>query len=398
MQYDHILIRYGELGLKGKNIKMFLVKLQQNIQQSLKEFPNVKVKRTQGRLIILLNGHDPDEIIKICKDIFGIQSLSLAIKLENDETQIKDVSVELLSREEGNKTFKVNTRRAYKEFPVDSMKMNHTLGGHIIRNLPNFTVDVHDPDIELRVEIRAEGTYIMSKVIYGPGGLPVGTAGKSLLLLSGGIDSPVAGYLMMKRGIELEMIHFHSPPFTSERAKQKVLDLTKKLTKYNYQIKVHLVPFTEVQQQIAKHYPDRYGMTIMRRIMMKVSEAICNKEGILSMTTGESLGQVASQTMASMNAINEVTTLPILRPLVAMDKEEIITISRKIETYDISIQPYEDCCTVFVPKYPITTPRRDRVVAYEQSYDLTEEINEAIENTRVVKISSDDDKKLDDLL
>ncbi|HLR60522.1 MAG TPA: tRNA uracil 4-sulfurtransferase ThiI [Pseudogracilibacillus sp.] len=398
MQYDHILIRYGELGLKGKNIKTFLVKLQQNIQQSLKEYPNIKVKRTQGRLIILLNGHQPDKIIEICKDIFGIQSLSLAMKLENEEAQIKDAAIELLSREKGNKTFKVNTKRAYKDFPIDSMKMNRDLGAYIIQSLPNFIVDVHNPEIELRIEIRAEGTYIMSEVVYGPGGLPVGTAGKSLLLLSGGIDSPVAGYLMMKRGIELEMIHFHSPPFTSERAKQKVLDLTKKLTKYNHQIKVHLVPFTEVQQKIAQYYPDRYSMTIMRRVMMKVSEAICHKENILSVTTGESLGQVASQTMASMNAINEVTTLPVLRPLVAMDKEEIIRISRKIDTYDISIQPYEDCCTVFVPKYPITTPRRDKVIAIEKSHDLTTEIDEAIENTKVIRISSDDDKELDDLL
>lgn len=398
MQYDHILIRYGELGLKGKNINTFLVRLQQNIQQALIKYQNIKVKRTQGRLIILLNGHDPDDIIEICQEIFGIQSLSLAIKIENDETQIKETSVKLLSEEKDSETFKVNTKRAFKEFPVGSMQMNHSLGAHILRELPHFSVDVHEPDIELRVEIRAEGTYIMSEIIYGPGGLPVGTAGKSMLLLSGGIDSPVAGYLMMKRGIELEMVHFHSPPFTSERAKQKVLDLTKKLTKYNPQIKVHLVPFTEIQQQIAKHYPSNYSMTIMRRIMMQISESLCSKEKILSMTTGESLGQVASQTMASMNAINEVTTLPILRPLVAMDKEEIIDVSKKIDTYEISIQPYEDCCTVFVPKHPITNPRRDKVVAIEQSYDLTKEINEAIEETKVIKISNSDDEELDDLL
>ena len=398
MQYDHILIRYGELGLKGKNINTFLVRLQQNIQQALIKYQNIKVKRTQGRLIILLNGHDPDDIIEICQEIFGIQSLSLAIKIENDETQIKETSVKLLSEEKESETFKVNTKRAFKEFPVGSMQMNHSLGAHILRELPHFSVDVHEPDIELRVEIRAEGTYIMSEIIYGPGGLPVGTAGKSMLLLSGGIDSPVAGYLMMKRGIELEMVHFHSPPFTSERAKQKVLDLTKKLTKYNPQIKVHLVPFTEIQQQIAKHYPSNYSMTIMRRIMMQISESLCSKEKILSMTTGESLGQVASQTMASMNAINEVTTLPILRPLVAMDKEEIIDVSKKIDTYEISIQPYEDCCTVFVPKHPITNPRRDKVVAIEQSYDLTKEINEAIEETKVIKISNSDDEELDDLL
>lgn len=398
MQYDHILIRYGELGLKGKNIRSFLIRLQQNIQQSLKAFENIKVKRTQGRLFVLLNGHDPEPIVEICKDIFGIYSLSMAIKIENDENQIRETALSLLSKETENKTFKVITKRAYKEFPITSGEINRTLGGHILTNLPHLKVDVHNPDIELRVDIRAEGTYIMSESVSGPGGLPVGTAGKSLLMLSGGFDSPVAGYLMMKRGITLEVIHFHSPPFTSERAKQKVLDLTQKLTKYNYQIKVHLVPFTEAQQLIFKHYPDRYGMTIMRRVMMKISEAICHKEKILSITTGESLGQVASQTMESMNAINEVTTLPVLRPLIATDKEEIINLSKTIDTYDISIQPYEDCCTVFVPRNPITKPRRDKVLEIEESYDMTEVINEAIENTEVIKVSIDDDQKIDDLL
>ncbi len=398
MQYDRILIRYGELGLKGKNMKMFLIQLQQNIQTSLQGFQGVKVKRTQGRLFIILNGHDPNPIADICKTIFGIHSLSLAVKVENDETKIKETSLKLLKEVEGNQTFKVLTKRAYKEFPINSLDFNRKLGGEIIKTIPNLKVDIHNPDIELRIDIRAEGTYVMSEVIYGLGGLPVGTAGKSLLLLSGGLDSPVAGYLMMKRGIELEMIHFHSPPFTSERAKQKVLDLTKKLTVYNHRIKVHLVPFTEVQQLIHTHYPDRYGMTIMRRVMMKISEAICKKENILSMMTGESLGQVASQTMASMNAINEVTTLPVLRPLVAMDKEEIIDISKKIDTYDISIQPYEDCCTVFVPKYPITNPKRDRVVAIERGFDLTESINQAIDDTKVIKIKFNDDQEINELL
>lgn len=398
MQYDHILIRYGELGLKGKNIRSFLIKLQQNIQQSLKEFEGVKVKRTQGRLFVLLNGHDPEPIVEICKEIFGIYSLSMAIKVENDEEIIRETALSLLSKETENKTFKVVAKRAYKNFPVKSADINRTLGGYILTELPNYKVDVHNPDIELRIDIRAEGTYIMSETVYGPGGLPVGTAGKSLLMLSGGFDSPVAGYLMMKRGIQLEMIHFHSPPFTSERAKQKVLDLTKKLTKYNYHIKVHLVPFTEAQQLIFKHYPDRYGMTIMRRVMMQISEAICEKENILSITTGESLGQVASQTMESMNAINEVTTLPVLRPLIAMDKEEIIDISKQIDTYDISIQPYEDCCTVFVPSHPITKPRRKKVLEIEKSFDLTDVINDAIENTEVVKVSIEDDKKMDELL
>ena len=398
MEYDHILIRYGELGLKGKNIKFFLNKLQLNIQNSLKEYPNIKVKRTQGRMFVLLNGHDPLPIIDICKEIFGIHSLSLAMKVESNIEVIKEATQLSLKDIIDVKTFKVQTRRADKSFPMQSLELNRKLGGFLLENNKELQVDVHNPDVEIRVEIRVEGTYITSNVIYGPGGLPVGTAGKSLLLLSGGIDSPVAGYLMMKRGIELEMIHFHSPPFTSERAKQKVLDLTRKLTKYNHQIKVHLVPFTDLQQQIFKSYPERYGMTIMRRVMMRVSEAICEKESILSLTTGESLGQVASQTMASMNAINEVTNLPILRPLVAMDKEEIVRISQKIDTYDISIRPFEDCCTVFVPKSPITNPRRKKVIELESAVDLTEAIEKAVTETVVVKVSVDDDKKIEELL
>lgn len=398
MQYDHILIRYGELGLKGKNIRTFLIKLQQNIQQSLINYPDIKVKRTQGRLFVILNGQDPKPIIDICKNIFGIHSLSLAVKVENDETEIRETVLKIMSKETENKTFKVKAKRANKNFPVRSFELNRRIGGDILKNLPHLKVDVHHPDIEVVIDIRAEGTYILTEIIYGPGGLPVGTAGKSLLMLSGGIDSPVAGYVMMKRGVQLEMVHFHSPPFTSERAKQKVLDLTKKLTKYNYHIKVHLVPFTEVQQLIFKHYPERYGMTIMRRVMMKISEAICQQENILSITTGESLGQVASQTMESMNVINEVTNLPVLRPLIAMDKEEIVDISKQIDTYEISIQPYEDCCTVFVPKSPVIKPQRKRVLSFEKAYDLTDAINTAVEETKIIKISNKDDKKLDDLL
>lgn len=398
MQYDHILIRYGELGLKGKNIRTFLIKLQQNIQQSLINYPDIKVKRTQGRLFVILNGQDPKPIIDICKNIFGIHSLSLAVKVENDETEIRETVLKIMSKETENKTFKVKAKRANKNFPVRSFELNRRIGGDILKNLPHLKVDVHHPDIEVVIDIRAEGTYILTEIIYGPGGLPVGTAGKSLLMLSGGIDSPVAGYVMMKRGVQLEMVHFHSPPFTSERAKQKVLDLTKKLTKYNYHIKVHLVPFTEVQQLIFKHYPERYGMTIMRRVMMKISEAICQQENILSITTGESLGQVASQTMESMNVINEVTNLPVLRPLIAMDKEEIVDISKQIDTYEISIQPYEDCCTVFVPKSPVIKPQRKRFLSFEKAYDLTDAINTAVEETKIIKISNKDDKKLDDLL
>lgn len=387
MQYDHILIRYGELGLKGRNMRQFLIRLQQNIQQKLTDFANVKVRRTQGRLFIQLNGHDPQPILEKCQKVFGIHSLSLAIKTEKDMASIKRAALFALENSEDTKTFKVIVRRVDKSFPIGSQKMNQLLGSHLLRKTENFQVDVHQPDVEVKVEIRADGTYITSKIIPGLKGLPVGTGGKSLLLLSGGIDSPVAGFLAMKRGVQLEAIHFHSPPFTSERAKQKVLDMTKVLTRYGNSIKVHLVPFTEIQQKIFKDIPDGYTMTVMRRVMLRISEMICKQEGILSLTTGESLGQVASQTMESMHTINEVTNYPVLRPLITMDKEEIVNISKKIDTYTISIRPYEDCCTIFMPRSPKTRPKRDKVKQLESETDYTYLINKAIQDTEVVRIT-----------
>src|SRR5699024_9430736 len=314
MQYDHILIRYGELGLKGKNMKHFIIQLQRNIQEALGDYTDIRVTRSQGRLFIELNGQDPDPIIQKCKNIFGIYSFSLAIKVPNDEREIKEGALAALQQNNHAKTFKVAVRRANKAFPIRSQEMNQILGAHLLKNTSNFTVDVHQPDVEIKVEIRERATYITSTVVPGAGGLPVGTGGKVLLLLSGGIDSPVAGYLAMKRGVQLEMIHFHSPPFTSERAKQKVIDATKVLTEFGGNIKVHLVPFTKLQQEIFKTIPERYAMTVMRRVMLQISEKLCEKENILAMATGESLGQVASQTLASMNVINEVTNLPVIRP------------------------------------------------------------------------------------
>ena len=388
MEYEHILIRYGEMALKGKNMRSFILTLQENLLAKLKEFPQVKIKRTQGRMFILLNGHDPEPIMDICKKVFGIHSLSLAIKVDNDVEQIKEAALYALKKSKDVKTFKVSVKRVNKQFPHGSSEMNQLLGTHLLVNTDDITVDVHHPDVEVKVEIRAEATYITSENVPGAGGLPVGTSGKSLLLLSGGIDSPVAGYLAMKRGVQLEAIHFHSPPYTSERAKQKVLDLTKQLTKYGKSIRVHIVPFTKLQQEIFREMPENYGMTIMRRMMFRIAEAVCQQEGILSLTTGENLGQVASQTMESMHTINEVTNYPIIRPLVAMDKEEVIAISKKIGTYDISILPYEDCCTIFVPKSPKTKPRRDKVNAYEARHDFSESIKEAIEGIETIKITS----------
>lgn len=400
MEYDRILIRYGELGLKGKNMKHFIIQLQKNIQTALWAFPNVRVKRTQGRVFVELHGESADPIMEELQKVYGIHSLSLAIKVENDLNDIKQGALFALQQNPDKQTFKVSVRRANKGFPIGSQEMNQVLGAHLLKNVANITVDVHQPDIEIRVEIRERATYITSKNVAGAGGLPVGTAGKSLLLLSGGIDSPVAGHLMMKRGIQLEMIHFHSPPFTSERAKQKVFDLTKVLTEYGGPIKVHLVPFTELQQEIFKSIPERYAMTIMRRVMLTISERVCEQEKILSLTTGESLGQVASQTLASMNVINEVTNLPVLRPLIALDKSDIITHSKKIGTYDISIRPYEDCCTIFVPKAPATNPKRDIVHTIESKVDFTELINVAIDKLETITMehTRENDASFDDLL
>lgn len=391
MEFDHILIRYGEIALKGKNRKMFIARLQQNIQHKLKEFSDVQVKRTQGRIFVLLNGHDPQPIIDKCRTVFGIHSMSLASKVDNDVEQIKHAALRALQNRTDVHTFKVVVKRVDKSFPVRSQDMNQVLGAHLLKNTEGFRVDVHNPDLFVHVEIRKEATYVTSDVIAGLKGLPVGTSGKTLLMLSGGIDSPVAGYLMMKRGVEVEAVHFHSPPFTSERAKQKVLDLAKRLTEYGMKMKVHIVPFTTLQQTIFREMPDSYSMTIMRRMMVRISEAICKKEGILSITNGESLGQVASQTMESMHAINEVTNYPILRPLLTMDKEEIIQLSREINTYPISIRPYEDCCTIFVPKSPKTMPKREKVNELEARYDFTEFIHEAVEQTEVIKITDQKD-------
>ncbi|GAB3791974.1 tRNA uracil 4-sulfurtransferase ThiI [Virgibacillus kimchii] len=401
MQYDHILIRYGEMALKGKNIKTFILQLQQNIQQKLKEFSNVKVKRTQGRMFVLLNGHEPDPIIEKCRHIFGIQSLSLAIKVENDPEKIKEAALFALKESSNVQKFKVTVKRINKDFPIRSQEMNQVLGRHLLINTDDFSVDVHHPDMEIKVEIRQEATYITSGVIQGFGGLPVGTSGKSLLLLSGGIDSPVAGFLAMKRGVQLEAIHFHSPPFTSERAKQKVLDLSKQLTAFGGSINVHIVPFTKLQQEIYREMPDGYAMTVMRRMMLRISEKVCEEKGILSLTTGENLGQVASQTMESMNVINAVTNYPILRPLIAMDKSEIIDVSREIGTYETSILPYEDCCTIFVPKSPKTKPRRDKTEYLESTKDFSELIDEAvngIETVKITPVNKKEDTDFEDLL
>ena len=269
---------------------------------------------------------------------------------------------------------------------MDTDEVNHTFGSHILQNVPNLKVDVKQPDINLQIEIRTEATYLSCETIQGAGGLPAGSSGKAMLMLSGGIDSPVAGYLSMKRGLEVEGVHFFSPPFTSERAKQKVLDLGEKLAKMNGHFRLHIVPFTEIQQLIQKQIPENYTMTTTRRLMLRITDALREKQEALAIVTGESLGQVASQTIESMYAINEVTNTPILRPLIMMDKPDIAKIAQEIDTYEISIRPFEDCCTIFVPASPKTKPRREKVMRYESFIDFEPYIQQAVENTETILI------------
>ncbi|HEY4551805.1 MAG TPA: tRNA uracil 4-sulfurtransferase ThiI, partial [Bacillaceae bacterium] len=285
-------------------------------------------------------------------------------------------------------TFKVSARRADKTFEYDTNGLNHAVGAHILIHTENIKVDVKRPDINLIVEIRQDAAYISGEVIHGAGGFPAGSSGKAMLMLSGGIDSPVAGYLTMKRGVELEAVHFHSPPFTSERAKQKVLDLAMKLSQYCGSVKVHIVPFTKVQETVHKHIPEGYTMTSTRRMMLRITDALREKREALAIVTGESLGQVASQTMDSMYAINDVTSTPIIRPLVSMDKLDIIEIAEQIDTLAISNRPYEDCCTIFTPPAPKTRPKKDKVRHFESKVDWEPLLSEAVQGTETIIVSS----------
>ncbi|MDX8367513.1 tRNA uracil 4-sulfurtransferase ThiI [Cytobacillus sp. IB215665] len=390
MQYEHILIRYGELSTKKRNRNYFVNRLKKNIKGKLREFENIEIEKQRDRMYIKLNNEPYEKIVEKLSSIFGIHSFSLAIKTLSDIEKIKEGALEAIKElnPEG-KTFKVTAKRANKQFPLNSNELNYEIGSHILRNIQNLTVNVHEPDINLRVEVRHNATYITFKDISGAGGFPVGTSGKAMLMLSGGIDSPVAGYLAMKRGLEVEAVHFYSPPFTSERSKQKVIDLAKKLTEYTDSIKLHIVPFTNIQQVIQQKIPDNYTMTSTRRLMLQITDQLRQKNDALAIINGESLGQVASQTLESMYTINEVTSTPIIRPLITMDKLEIIDISKQIDTHDISILPYEDCCTIFTPTSPKTKPKRDKINHFESFVDFDSLISEAVSGTETIVIRND---------
>jgi len=403
MNYNRILVRYGEISTKGRNRKMFTAKLRENILQALKDFPTISVSASRDRLHIQLGEENGEEIIPRLEKIFGIQSFSPVVKVAQDIEEISQAGLALVQKSfTPGKTFKVSARRADKKFSLDTNELNYEVGSYILRNMDGLKVDVKNPDINLNVEVRKEGVYLSSEIYQGSTGMPVGASGKAMLMLSGGIDSPVAGYLTMKRGVEIEAVHFHSPPFTSERAKQKVIDLSKKLSAFSGKVKLHIIPFTKIQQTIHDQVPENYTMTSTRRMMLRIADEIREKNEGLALVTGESLGQVASQTLESMQAINDVTNTPVLRPLIAMDKLEIIDIAQKIDTHDISILPYEDCCTIFTPPAPKTRPKKDKVTYYESFVDFDTLIKEAVEGTETFTIDgstgSNVEKTFDELL
>ena len=381
ISYDHIMVRFGELSTKGKNKKEFISILYFNIKHALKEFPNVTVSSRYDHIYVHLNGENEESIIKRLQDVSGIQALSLVHKCENDIEVIKAASLELIKLEEG-KTFKVKVKRGNKRFPMDSDQITRVVAPVILRNT-ELKVDVHNPDILLQIEVRDEGTYIFTKTISGAGGYPLGVAGKSMHMLSGGIDSPVAAYLLMKRGVTIECIHFASPPYTQEAVIYKLEDLLRKLNRYQPRIRLNIVPFTKIQEAIYDHTPESYCITLMRRMMFRLASRLAKRRNCPVISSGESVGQVASQTLQSMNVINQVTSIPVIRPCATMDKLEIIKISEKIDTYEISIRPYEDCCTIFTPKAPKTSPHLDDVILYESKFDYESLINEALGNIEV---------------
>ncbi|ADL69277.1 thiamine biosynthesis/tRNA modification protein ThiI [Thermoanaerobacterium thermosaccharolyticum DSM 571] len=372
---DIILIKYGELALKGDNRAFFENKLVKNIKEALKGYDGIKVEKTHGRIYVECDGN-VNEVIDKLKKVFGIVGITVAKKVDLDLDAIYNAAIELM-RSYSGKSFKVETRRPNKSFPYESMEISRMVGGKILQNVEDVHVDVHNPDIVLNIEIR-EKAYLYSGITDGIGGMPLGTNGRAVVLLSGGIDSPVAAWMMMKRGVEIEAVYFHSPPYTQERAKDKVIDLCKKLSEYGQDIYLHVVNFTDFQLAIYDKCPPKMTTIIMRRMMMRVAENIANKYGAKALITGESLGQVASQTIESLYCTNEVTHMPVFRPLIGMDKSEIVEISKKIGTYDISIRPYEDCCTIFVPKHPIIKPDLEEVIDGEKNIDYEKFIDSLV--------------------
>lgn len=404
MEYSEIMVRYGELSTKGKNRMRFINKLKQNIKHVLSIYSDVTITANRDRAHIFLNGTDYVPVAESLKNIFGIQAFSPSYKVEKNLESIKQAVQEVMQDVyHDGLTFKITSKRSDHTFEMDSRKLNQYLGSAVFDVLPNIQAKMKGPDINLQVEVREEAAYLSYENIKGAGGLPVGTAGRGMLMLSGGIDSPVAGYLALKRGVDIEAVHFASPPYTSPGALKKAQDLTRKLTKFGGNITFIEVPFTEIQEEIKEKAPEAYLMTLTRRFMMRITDRIREERSGLVIINGESLGQVASQTLESMQAINAVTCTPIIRPVVTMDKLEIIDIAQKIDTFDISIQPFEDCCTIFAPDRPKTNPKIKNVEQYEKRMAVEELVERAVAGIKVTTItpqadSDDVDDMIDDLL
>ena len=385
IQYDHIIVRYGELSTKGKNRKEFTKQLTSNIKKRLKDHEALTYNMLHDGLFIKLNGEDYEVIKKELKDVFGYSYFAGAIRVSRDIEDVKKVTFEL-AKKHNARTFKVATKRHDKNYPLISDEINRAVAGNILHN-SDLLVDVHDPDLMLYISVDKDFIYVMDEKVRGGGGYPTGINGMAMVMMSGGIDSPVAAYMTMKRGLRIECIHFASEPYTSKQALQKVLTLAEKLSVCQEDINVHIIPFTDLQLAIYKNVDEPYCITIMRRMMYRIADRLCKQRHIRVITNGESIGQVASQTPESISVIGRVADTLILRPLCMMDKLEIIDIAKRIDTYETSILPYEDCCTIFDPKNPVTKPKEDKCLHYESLFDFEPLIEECINNDRIVKVS-----------
>ena len=384
-----ILIKLGEIVLKGLNRRNFEDSLMSNLKRRLAKIGEFHVQIAQSTISVtpVHDDTDMDEVEDCVSKVFGIAAFARACVTEKDLDKIKQAAGEYLADTfDTPKTFKVEAKRSDKKFPYKSPEICDEVGGYLLERFPDISVDVHEPDVTVTVEIRDLGAYIRAGLIRGAGGIPVGTGGKACVLISGGIDSPVASYMMAKRGLELTAVHFASPPYTSIRAEEKVVELLERVAKYSGRIKMFTVPFTEIQEQIREKCKEDYFTIIMRRFMMEIAEEVARRNGCHALITGESLGQVASQTLKAIECTDNACDMPVFRPLIGMDKEEIISISRKIDTFEVSIQPYEDCCTVFTPKHPKTRPVLAEVLREQNKLDCRELVERAVEGVKLTTI------------
>ncbi|MBC6369696.1 tRNA 4-thiouridine(8) synthase ThiI [Lactobacillus kullabergensis] len=391
MKYTEIMVRYGELSTKGKNRKDFIGRLAGNVTKVLREFPQVEIHPRHDRMHIVLNDAPFEEVDQRLKKVFGIQTYSPTIKVEKTLAEIEKTAFALMKETfKKGMTFKVNTKRSDHQFLYDTNELNKMVGDYLFSHMDDLKVEMKHPDIVLRIEVRKDAVYISNQLLHGAGGMPVGTGGRAVMMLSGGIDSPVASYLALKRGVDIDMVHFYSLPYTTEKALNKAKELTGILANYAGKINFIAVPFAEIQETIKEKIPEGYLMTVQRRFMLQLADKIRAKRRGLAIFNGESVGQVASQTLESMAAINDVTTAPVIRPVATMDKTEIIKLAEEIGTFDLSIQPFEDCCTIFAPPRPKTKPKIEKAREFENRLDVDDLIERALAGIQVTSIYPND--------